>query len=110
MKIVWISSKTSAEQDLQYLKQAGLHTESDRLANTLDAFIFNLSPWLTIKSELGFSVNEGLLKQLQQNNAKIDAAIKETGMVTLTSDFQLSWVICQHDLQSVTIIATSLIN
>ncbi|ASI90447.1 methyl-accepting chemotaxis protein [Vibrio mediterranei] len=80
--------ETSAEQDLAFLKQAGLITESDNVSNTLESFIFNLSPWLTIKSELGFSVNDGLLQQLQQNNAKIDAAIKETGMVTLTSDFQ----------------------
>ncbi|MDA0108232.1 methyl-accepting chemotaxis protein [Vibrio sp. La 4.2.2] len=80
--------ETSAEQDLAFLKQAGLTTESDNVSNTLESFIFNLSPWLTIKSELGFSVNDGLLQQLQQNNAKIDAAIKETGMVTLTSDFQ----------------------
>ncbi|MCG9786411.1 methyl-accepting chemotaxis protein [Vibrio mediterranei] len=80
--------ETSAEQDLAFLKQAGLTTESDNVSSTLESFIFNLSPWLTIKSELGFSVNDGLLQQLQQNNAKIDAAIKETGMVTLTSDFQ----------------------
>ncbi|NOH27912.1 methyl-accepting chemotaxis protein [Vibrio mediterranei] len=80
--------ETSAEQDLAFLKQAGLTAESDNVSNTLESFIFNLSPWLTIKSELGFSVNDGLLQQLQQNNAKIDAAIKETGMVTLTSDFQ----------------------
>ncbi|EDL52146.1 Methyl-accepting chemotaxis protein [Vibrio mediterranei AK1] len=80
--------ETSAEQDLAFLNQAGLTTESDNVSNTLESFIFNLSPWLTIKSELGFSVNDGLLQQLQQNNAKIDAAIKETGMVTLTSDFQ----------------------
>ncbi|NOI22125.1 methyl-accepting chemotaxis protein [Vibrio mediterranei] len=80
--------ETSAEQDLAFLKQAGLTAEGDNVSSTLESFIFNLSPWLTIKSELGFSVNDGLLQQLQQNNAKIDAAIKETGMVTLTSDFQ----------------------
>lgn len=80
--------ESSAEQDLAVLQSAGLLTESDTISNSLESFIFNLGPWLTLKSELGFSVNDGLLKQLQQNNAKIDAAIKETGMVTLTSDFQ----------------------
>lgn len=78
----------SAELDWRHLETNGFITESEAIQGTLERFIFNISPWLSLKSELGFHVNDGLLGQLQQNNARINAAIKETGMVTLTSDFQ----------------------
>ncbi|MGR5176937.1 methyl-accepting chemotaxis protein [Vibrio parahaemolyticus] len=78
----------SAELDWHHLEANGFVAESEAIQGTLERFIFNISPWLSLKSELGFHVNDGLLGQLQQNNARINAAIKETGMVTLTSDFQ----------------------
>lgn len=78
----------SAELDWLHLETNGFVAESEAIQGTLERFIFNISPWLSLKSELGFHVNDGLLGQLQQNNARINAAIKETGMVTLTSDFQ----------------------
>lgn len=46
------------------------------------------NPWLNLKQELGFTIDEGKLGELKQLADTIEKKIEETGMVTLNSDFQ----------------------
>ncbi|MCO7021616.1 methyl-accepting chemotaxis protein, partial [Vibrio paracholerae] len=47
-----------------------------------------ITPWLSIKQELGFSIDEAKLGRLKLLAGTIEKKIAETGMVTLNSDFQ----------------------
>ena len=78
----------SADVDRDFLQRHGFGDQNQLMTVALARFIQDLGPWITLKSEFGFSMDDGLLGQMHQYNAKIDAAIKETGMVTLTADFQ----------------------
>ncbi|MEZ8823042.1 methyl-accepting chemotaxis protein [Vibrio amylolyticus] len=71
-----------------FLKELNLVNEADNLTGSVEQFYQSLLPWLEIKSELGFNVDEGKLGQLKGLAATIEMKIEETGMVTLNSDFQ----------------------
>ncbi|MEZ9231207.1 methyl-accepting chemotaxis protein [Vibrio amylolyticus] len=72
-----------------FLKELNLVNEADDLTGSVERFYQSLLPWLEIKSELGFNVDEGKLGQLKGLAATIEMKIEETGMVTLNSDFQV---------------------
>ncbi|PMJ99200.1 methyl-accepting chemotaxis protein [Vibrio sp. 10N.261.55.A7] len=72
-----------------FLKELKLVNEADDLTGSVERFYQSLMPWLEIKSELGFNVDEGKLGQLKGLAATIEMKIEETGMVTLNSDFQV---------------------
>ncbi|NVD06927.1 methyl-accepting chemotaxis protein [Vibrio sp. JPW-9-11-11] len=75
-------------QDAQFLKQVGLVNQSEQLTQSVVDFKDAVSPWLSMKQELGFNIDEGKLGQLKQLATTIEKKIAETGMVTLNSDFQ----------------------
>ncbi len=79
---------TAISKDSQFLSQVGLVTQGEQLSRSVGDFKQAVSPWLSMKQELGFSIDEGKLGQLKQLATIIEQKIAETGMVTLNSDFQ----------------------
>lgn len=75
-------------RDVSFLNANGFNNEVGQLEQAAGKFEQALSPWLTIKSELGFTLEEGKLGELKQLAKTIEDKINETGMVTLNSDFQ----------------------
>ncbi|MCA4020756.1 methyl-accepting chemotaxis protein [Vibrio vulnificus] len=63
-------------------------TQADNMQQAVNALAKSLAPWLSVKSELGFNVDEGKLGQLKDLAKVIEQKIEETGMVTINSDFQ----------------------
>ncbi|MGY3570123.1 methyl-accepting chemotaxis protein [Vibrio paucivorans] len=80
--------KAMTEQDALFLRELGLATQASELTESANEFSTAIVPWLELKAELGFNVDEGNLGQLKQLAATIEQKIEETGMVTLNSDFQ----------------------
>ncbi|SHO58825.1 methyl-accepting chemotaxis protein [Vibrio quintilis] len=74
--------------DAQFLQTIFLQSESEQIRHAIIQFEKSMKPWLRIKSELGFSVNEGQLAVLSELAKKIEGKIEETGMVTIRSDFR----------------------
>ncbi|MGD8115475.1 MULTISPECIES: methyl-accepting chemotaxis protein [unclassified Vibrio] len=72
----------------KFLKQVGLVSQGDELTQSVMDFKSAVTPWLTLKQELGFNIDEGKLGQMKQTATIIEQKIAETGMVTLNSDFQ----------------------
>ncbi|MGR2820389.1 methyl-accepting chemotaxis protein [Vibrio vulnificus] len=70
------------------LVQFDLTTQADNMQQVVNALAKSLAPWLSVKSELGFNVDEGKLGQLKELAKVIEQKIEETGMVTINSDFQ----------------------
>ncbi|MGF1764850.1 methyl-accepting chemotaxis protein [Aliivibrio kagoshimensis] len=70
------------------LNNVGLASAFDALSSSLNAFESVFEPWVVLKSEIGFDVNSGKLGRLKTLASTIESKIKETGMVTLDSDFQ----------------------
>ncbi|EGR8990999.1 methyl-accepting chemotaxis protein [Vibrio vulnificus] len=70
------------------LVQFDLNTQADNMQQAVNALAKSLAPWLSVKSELGFNVDEGKLGQLKDLAKVIEQKIEETGMVTIKSDFQ----------------------
>ncbi|ELU2534462.1 methyl-accepting chemotaxis protein [Vibrio vulnificus] len=70
------------------LVQFDLTTQADNMQQAVNALAKSLAPWLRVKSELGFNVDEGKLGQLKDLAKVIEQKIEETGMVTINSDFQ----------------------
>ncbi|ELP4432265.1 methyl-accepting chemotaxis protein [Vibrio vulnificus] len=70
------------------LVQFDLNTQADNMQQAVNALAKSLAPWLSVKSELGFNVDEGKLGQLKDLAKVIEQKIEETGMVTINSDFQ----------------------
>ncbi|EIX4874263.1 TPA: methyl-accepting chemotaxis protein [Vibrio vulnificus] len=70
------------------LVQFDLNTQADNMQQAVNALAKSLAPWLRVKSELGFNVDEGKLGQLKDLAKVIEQKIEETGMVTINSDFQ----------------------
>jgi len=71
-----------------FLSEVGLSRQSTQLTNVIKEFEQALLPWLTLRAELGFNVDDGKLGMLKSLAATIEAKIAETGMVTINSDFQ----------------------
>ena len=78
----------SIGKDSKFLSQVGLVSQAEQLTQSVLDFKDAVSPWLSMKQELGFNIDEGKLGQLKQLAAIIEQKIAETGMVTLNSDFQ----------------------
>ncbi|MBF8999999.1 methyl-accepting chemotaxis protein [Vibrio nitrifigilis] len=76
------------KQDVVFLKGIGLSAQANDLLAATQSFDNSFRPWLNIKSELGFSVDEGKLGELKSLETTIEKKINETGMVTVMSDFQ----------------------
>ncbi len=70
------------------LNKVGLSNEYDSLSSNLNVFESVFEPWVVLKSDIGFDVNSGKLGLLKSLATTIESKIKETGMVTLDSDFQ----------------------
>ncbi|ENY3836781.1 methyl-accepting chemotaxis protein [Vibrio vulnificus] len=70
------------------LVQFDLTAQADNMQQAVNALAKSLAPWLSVKSELGFNVDEGKLGQLKDLAKVIEHKIEETGMVTINSDFQ----------------------
>ncbi|EJL6389818.1 methyl-accepting chemotaxis protein [Vibrio vulnificus] len=70
------------------LVQFDLTAQADNMQQAVNALAKSLAPWLSVKSELGFNVDEGKLGQLKELAKVIEQKIEETGMVTINSDFQ----------------------
>ncbi|HFQ5256775.1 TPA: methyl-accepting chemotaxis protein [Vibrio vulnificus] len=70
------------------LVQFDLTTQADNMQQAVNTLAKSLAPWLSVKSELGFNVDEGKLGQLKDLAKVIEQKIEETGMVTINSDFQ----------------------
>lgn len=75
-------------QDAQFLSQLGLEDKANNLQRNTSGFEAAVTPWLNLKQELGFTIDEGKLGELKQLANTIEKKIEETGMVTLNSDFQ----------------------
>jgi len=76
------------EADVIFLQQINFNQEAQQLKQVTTQFSESLKPWMALKSELGFNVEEGKLGELKSLAATIEQKIAETGMVTLNSDFQ----------------------
>ena len=74
--------------DAQLLQRVSLADFAAQLTKSVDQFEQAVSPWLSLKSELGFSVDSGKLGELKRLASVIESKIAETGMVTINSDFQ----------------------
>ncbi len=74
--------------DAQFLQRVSLADFAAQLTKSVDQFEQAVSPWLSLKSELGFSVDSGKLGELKRLASVIESKIAETGMVTINSDFQ----------------------
>lgn len=79
---------TAIGKDSRFLSQVGLVSQGEQLSKSVVDFKEAVSPWLSMKQELGFNIDEGKLGQLKQLASIIEQKIAETGMVTLNSDFQ----------------------
>ncbi|MDV7103018.1 methyl-accepting chemotaxis protein [Vibrio sp. TH_r3] len=78
-----------AEQDKRYLDTVGLGAQADEFLALIERYKNSMQPWIEIKSELGFNADDGNLLKIKQLAGVIEKKIAETGMVTLTSDFQV---------------------
>ncbi|MBY8137450.1 methyl-accepting chemotaxis protein [Vibrio fluvialis] len=76
------------DKDVQFLKSIGFDNEANQLGQAIQSFDGALRPWMAIKAELGFNVDEGKLGELKSLATTIEKKIEETGMVTINSDFQ----------------------
>ncbi len=79
---------TEVDKDVQFLKSIGFDNEANQLGQAIQSFDGALRPWMAIKAELGFNVDEGKLGELKSLATTIEKKIEETGMVTINSDFQ----------------------
>ncbi|MCG7499531.1 methyl-accepting chemotaxis protein [Vibrio sp. Of7-15] len=80
--------QNSVKNNQQSLINFDLPSEATKLEQALSGYIKAFNPWLELRSELGFNVEDGKLGELKTLASTIEAKIKETGMVTLDSDFQ----------------------
>ena len=75
-------------ENSSFLKMLGFAEQATQLSSRVTEFNGAITPWLSIKQELGFSIDEGKLGRLKLLAGTIEKKIAETGMVTLNSDFQ----------------------
>lgn len=76
------------EGDKRFLAENNFANEGNALQQAVQAFNDDMQPWLEIKGELGFNVDDGKLADLKKLAATIEKKIDDTGMVTINSDFQ----------------------
>ncbi|MDN3610331.1 methyl-accepting chemotaxis protein [Vibrio ostreicida] len=75
-------------KDVSFLTLVNMGGEANKLSQSIGEFEAAVNPWLTLKQELGFNIDEGQLGQLKTLANVIEQKIAETGMVSLNSDFQ----------------------
>ncbi|MCG9579825.1 methyl-accepting chemotaxis protein [Vibrio tubiashii] len=78
----------AVNKDAEFLSKLDLTQQADKLTRNVNDFESAANPWLNLKQELGFTIDEGKLGELKQLADTIEKKIEETGMVTLNSDFQ----------------------
>ncbi len=78
----------NVQADVSFLQKINFAAEAEQLQQATTQFAQSLKPWMTLKSELGFNVEEGKLGELKTLATTIEKKIEETGMVTINSDFQ----------------------
>ncbi|AIW14447.1 methyl-accepting chemotaxis protein [Vibrio tubiashii] len=78
----------AVNKDAEFLSKLELTQQADKLTRNVNDFESAANPWLNLKQELGFTIDEGKLGELKQLADTIEKKIEETGMVTLNSDFQ----------------------
>ncbi|GLQ75478.1 methyl-accepting chemotaxis protein [Vibrio penaeicida] len=81
-----ISQKALGKKTM--LAEVGLHDGAESFVESISAYQDALAPWLAIRQEMGFNVDDGKLGELKQLANTIEAKIAETGMVSINSDFQ----------------------
>lgn len=82
------SLKSNVNADVRFLKDMQLNQDADQLHQVISKYDAELKPWIKIKSELGFTNDEGLKGKIQSAITTIEQKINETGMVTVVSEFQ----------------------
>ena len=91
-----VSQATDAMNDIErsvrdssaHLLEIGIAGKTDELTVAVEDYSNTITPWLELKSRLGFNADEGMQGRLKQLAITIESKIAETGMVTLNSDFQ----------------------
>lgn len=78
----------SGDRNRAYLVSLGMSAQATEFVDSISTYQDAVQPWLELRSELGFNADDGLLGNLKGIAAVIEKKIAETGMVTLTSDFQ----------------------
>lgn len=78
----------SGDRNRAYLVSLGMSAQATEFVDSISTYQDAVQPWLELRSELGFNADDGLLGNLKEIAAVIEKKIAETGMVTLTSDFQ----------------------
>lgn len=83
-----IALLSDTNNNRQFLSAISLSSEATNLYQAISSFERALKPWLRVREELGFHVDDGKLGLLKSLAITIENKIEETGMVTLNSDFQ----------------------
>ncbi|PAU38400.1 methyl-accepting chemotaxis protein [Vibrio coralliilyticus] len=78
----------AVNNDVAFLNVLNLKSYANELEQSIGDFQAAANPWLELKQELGFNIDEGKLGELKKLANIIEQKIAETGMVTLNSDFQ----------------------
>ncbi|WFB47139.1 methyl-accepting chemotaxis protein [Vibrio coralliilyticus] len=78
----------AVNNDVAFLNVLNLMSYANELEQSIGDFQAAANPWLELKQELGFNIDEGKLGELKKLANIIEQKIAETGMVTLNSDFQ----------------------
>ncbi|MDG3088389.1 methyl-accepting chemotaxis protein [Vibrio hannami] len=77
-----------AEEDALFLRTLMLKNGASELEQSVQSYQNALLPWLSMRGELGFNADDGMQGKLKLLASVIEEKIKETGMVSLNSDFQ----------------------
>jgi len=80
--------KKEVTLDVQFLQKFGFNNKAKDLVKAITQYDEALTPWLSMKSELGFSKDGGLRGRVRSVIHSIHTKIQETGMVTVVSEFQ----------------------
>ncbi|WP_333003470.1 methyl-accepting chemotaxis protein [Vibrio coralliilyticus] len=78
----------AVNNNVAFLNVLNLKSYANELEQSIGDFQAAANPWLELKQELGFNIDEGKLGELKKLANIIEQKIAETGMVTLNSDFQ----------------------
>ncbi|SON49675.1 methyl-accepting chemotaxis protein [Vibrio tapetis] len=71
-----------------FLESVGVTTDGQKLEVAVADYRAALVPWLDIRAEVGFNIDDGKLGGMNLLTKKIEEKILETGMVSINSDFQ----------------------
>jgi len=77
-----------AQSNKGFLVSVGFSSGATQLESAISDYRNALLPWLDIRSEVGFNVDDGKLGEMKRLTKVIEEKILETGMVSINSDFQ----------------------